>query len=506
MLSLTVVVPVYNERFLVRESIDRLLRASSSWEGISAVEVLVVEDGSKDGTRELLREYAAREPRIRLIEHPRNMGKGAAVRTGIAEASGDLIVFHDADLEYDARDLARLVRPFVEDGADVVYGSRFAAAERRRVLYFRHTLGNRLITFLSDLATDLNLTDVETCYKMFRASLLKSLPIRSNDFRLEIEVTAKIAKRNCRIFEVPISYMGRTYREGKKIGWRDGFKALWAIGKYKVIDDLYNEDAWGGAILHNLERAQRFNRWMADAIRPHIGQRVLEIGAGIGNLTAWLLPRDRYLASDINSNYLQYLRNFAVGKPYLEVARIDLEDAAGFHSIAGQFDTVVCLNVLEHVRDPLAALRNMWTALAPGGRLVLYVPQGQGLYSSLDEALAHRTRYDPAMLLRELEGTGFTVEQWQEFNRASVPAWWWNGKVLRRRDFSRLQLKGFDLFVPLLRRVDKLIPWRGLGLIALARKPDGVARQGAAAEQGLEPHAAGPPAPAGAGTELPTAG
>src|SRR5690606_22841292 len=128
-----------------------------------------------------------------------------------------------------------------------------------------------------------------------------------------------IAKRNCRIFEVPISYVGRTYREGKKIGWRDGFKALWAIGKYKLIDDLYNEDAWGGAILHNLERAQRFNRWMADAVRPHLGQRVLEIGAGIGNLTSWLLPRERYVASDVNENYLHYLRNLSAGKPYFEV-------------------------------------------------------------------------------------------------------------------------------------------------------------------------------------------
>ncbi|HEV8631522.1 MAG TPA: glycosyltransferase, partial [Thermoanaerobaculia bacterium] len=407
MLSLSVVVPVYNERYLVAESLGRVLAAAAGWQGVSAVEVLVVEDGSTDGTRELLREYAAAEPRITLIEHQRNQGKGAAVRTGIAAATGDLVVFHDADLEYDPRDIGRLVRPFLEDGADVVYGSRFAAAERRRVLYYRHTLGNKLITFLSDLATDLNLTDVETCYKMFRASLLKSLPIRSNDFRLEIEVTAKIAKRQCRVFEVPISYVGRTYREGKKIGWRDGFRALGAIARYWVVDDLYLEDAWGGAILHNLERARRFNRWMAEAVRPHVGARVLEIGAGIGNLTHWLLPRERYVASDVNPQYLHYLRNSAAGKPYLEVARVDLEDPACFTPFPGQFDTVVCLNVLEHVHDPLQALRNIHGALAPGGRLVLYVPQGQGLYSSLDEALQHRVRYDRAMLLDELARTGF---------------------------------------------------------------------------------------------------
>ncbi len=472
MLSLSVVVPVYNERYLVVESLRRVLTAAPSWDGVSAVEVLVVEDGSTDGTRELLREFAAGEPRITLIEHERNRGKGAAVRTGIAAAQGDLIVFHDADLEYDPRDIGRLVKPFLEDGADVVYGSRFSASERRRVLYFRHTLGNRLITFLSDLATDLNLTDVETCYKMFRSTLLKSLPIRSNDFRLEIEVTAKIAKRQSRIFEVPVSYVGRTYREGKKIGWRDGFRALGAIFKYWVVDDLYSDDPWGGAILHNLERARRFNRWMADTIRPHVGGRVLEIGAGIGNLTHWLVPRQRYVASDINPQYLHYLRNTAVGKPYLEVARVDLEDPACFTPFAQQFDTVVCLNVLEHVRDPIQALANMHAALAPGGRLVLYVPQGPGLYSSLDEALAHRVRYDRKMLADELARTGFTLERCEDFNRASVPAWWLNGKVLRRRNFSRLQLKGYDWTVPFLRRFDRFVPWRGLGLIAVARRPE----------------------------------
>jgi glycosyltransferase involved in cell wall biosynthesis len=482
-LSLSVVVPVYNERYLVCESLRRVLAAAPSWEGVSAVEVLVVEDGSTDGTRELLRDFAAAEPRITLIEHARNSGKGAAVRTGIAAAQGDLIVFHDADLEYDPRDIGRLVKPFLEDGADVVYGSRFSASERRRVLYYRHTLGNKLITFLSDMATDLNLTDVETCYKMFRSTLLKSLPIRSNDFRLEIEVTAKIAKRQARIFEVPISYVGRTYREGKKIGWRDGFKALAAISKYWVVDDLYADDPWGGAILHNLERARRFNRWMADAIRPYLGARVLEIGAGIGNLTHWLLPRERYVASDVNPQYLHYLRNGASGKPYLEVVRVDLEDPASFAPLGGQFDTVVCLNVLEHVRDPIQSLRNMHGALEPGGTLVLYVPQGQGLYSSLDEALAHRVRYDQRMLGDELAKTGFTLERCVDFNRASVPAWWLNGKLLRRRNFSRPQLKAFDWTVPLLRRFDRWIPWRGLGLIAVARRPaagvEGVAERAA---------------------------
>ena len=467
-LTLSVVIPVYNERYLVRELLRRVLAAEAP--GIAAIEIVVVDDGSRDGTREVLREVAAAQPRIRYFEHARNGGKGAALRTGIREATGDLIVFQDADLEYDPRDYQRLVRPFLEDGADVVYGSRFLPGERRRVLYFRHTLGNRLLTFLSNWFTDLNLTDMETCYKMFRAPLLKSIPIRSNDFAIEPEITAKVAKRGCRVFEVPISYVGRTYREGKKIGWRDAIKALRAILKYWLVDDLYTEDEYGSHILHRLERARRFNRWVADVIAPEVGSRVLEIGAGIGNITHALLPRDFYLASDINPHYLDYLANFAVGKPYLDVDCLDLEDAASFAPWTGRFDTVICLNVLEHVRDPLGALRNMRSALEPGGKLLLYVPQGPGLYSSLDEVLGHRCRYTREELRRELEETGFAVESLRDFNRFAVAGWWLNGRLLRRRYFSRVQLKVFDLLTPLLRRVDGWMPGRGLGLLAVARK------------------------------------
>ena len=237
--------------------------------------------------------------------------------------------------------------------------------------------------------------------------------------------------------------------------------------KYHLIDDIYAEDEYGSHILHSLEKAQNFNRWMAEAIAPHVGARVLEIGAGIGNITTWLLPRDFYLASDINPNYLDYLKNLALGKPYLHVDRIDLEDPRCFAPWLGPFDTVVCLNVLEHVRDPLIALRNMHSALAPGGRVVLYVPQGQSLYSSLDEVLGHRCRYEKPVLAEELRATGFELESMRDFNHLAIPGWYVNGKLFKRRHFSRFQLKIFNLMVPVVRRIDGLIPGKGLGIIAV---------------------------------------
>jgi glycosyltransferase involved in cell wall biosynthesis len=301
-LRLSVLIPVFNERYLVRELLHRVLAVEVP--GVSEIEVVVVDDGSSDGTRDVLREIAASEPRVRYIEHEHNQGKGAAISTAIRAATGDLIVFQDADLEYDPHDYTRLVRPFSEDDADVVYGSRFLPSDRRRVLYFRHAIGNRFLTFLSNCFTDLNLTDMETCYKMFRGPLLKSIPIRSNDFAMEPEITAKVAKRECRVFEVPISYLGRTYREGKKIGWRDGLKALWTVVKYWLLDDIYADDEYGSHILYSLEHARRFNHWMSESIHRHVGARVLEIGAGIGNITKLLVPRDLYVVSDINPHYL----------------------------------------------------------------------------------------------------------------------------------------------------------------------------------------------------------
>jgi glycosyltransferase involved in cell wall biosynthesis len=229
---LSVVMPAYNERRTIREIVARVLAEPS------VGELIVVDDGSTDGTREILRELSQGDRRIRLEFHEVNRGKGAAVRRGIDLTARDYVLVQDADLEYDPEEYPALLRPLVLGQADVVFGSRFAPRESRRVLFFRHELGNRFLTFLSNVLTDLNLTDMETCYKVFRRSVIQNLRMTTDRFGFEPEVTARLAKSPAVIYEVPISYHGRTYAQGKKITWRDGFAALWFITKFNLTPGI----------------------------------------------------------------------------------------------------------------------------------------------------------------------------------------------------------------------------------------------------------------------------
>jgi glycosyltransferase involved in cell wall biosynthesis len=431
-------------------------------------EIIVVDDHSTDGTWEILESLSNEISSIRLFRQDKNCGKGAAIQRAIEEATGDIAIFQDADLEYDPTEYVDLLEPILMGHADVVYGSRFAVGRTRRVLFFRHSLGNRIITFLSNLLTDLNLTDIETGYKLFRMELLKSIPIRSKRFGIEPEITAKIAKRGFRIFEVPISYFGRTYNEGKKITWKDWISALFVIFKYWFIDDIYAiSDA---KILHTLSGTHRFNIWLSEEISPYVGNSVLEIGAGLGNMTMRLLPRDRYVCSDIEPLHLHSLRNLFCRRPNVKVRELDISSNIAHWESHEKFDTVICLNVLEHIEDHETALANMNRLLIPGGRMILLVPNSPSLFSSLDVAVGHIRRYRKKEIKNLVREAGFQLEQTWEFNRVSSPGWIWNGKFLHRQTFPRLQLKIFDSFVWLWKLIDSYLPWLGQSIIIVAKK------------------------------------
>jgi len=467
-MKLSVLIPVYNERTVVERSISLVLTAPLP-ENMER-ELVVVDDQSTDGTWNILQRLAAAFPQIQLYRHEQNRGKGAAVRTAIDKATGDFSLIQDADLEYDPSEYPKLLRPLLDGHADAVFGSRYMAGEQSRVLPFWHSMINKGLTLISNMFCNLNLTDMETCYKVFRTDLLKSIPIRSDRFGFEPEIVMKSAKRKFRIYEVPISYHGRTYEEGKKIGWKDGLKALGVILHFWVIDDLYAMP-YGRGVLNNLAGTQQYLSWLARRLRPHLGDSVLEICVGIGNIAGRLMGRRTlYVAADNDPLNLHALRNRFLRTPNVMVQSIDPERPEDLASAGDSFDTVLCLNVLEYLDRPDAVVDSLGGALKPGGSLIVLVPHGPGLFGSLDRSLGHKRRFSQRDIRRVLERPGLSVEKVYQFNKAGAPPWLAYSRLLGSRNISKPVLKLFDKTVWFWSRLDALIPWPGLSLIAVARK------------------------------------
>lgn len=466
----SILIPVHNERPYVRRCVEQLLRAPLP-SGIER-EFVIVDDGSDDGTWAALEALnTATGATVRLLRHERRLGRGAALRTAAQAMRGDFAVIHDADLEYDAADIATLLRPLLDGSADAVYGTRFAARAMRRVVSYGHATRQRLLTQFSNWMTGLDLTDVMTAAKAFRADLLKTIPLRSQGFSFDVELTAKLAKRACVVYEVPINYHGRDKREGGKRSWMDGWRVVASVLKYWVIDDCFDEN-YGQAILQSLSHARQFNRWMVRVIEPYLGNRILEVGAGIGNVSRQLPKREKLILTDIDARYLELLHEAFDGNDLVRIAKLNLNEPCDFEQLGeGICDTIVCLNVLEHIDDHLGALRRILRLLTPGGRVVLLVPQYPWLYGSYDEHVEHYRRYTRRSLADVLAQAGFERPRFKNFNCLSIPGWWLNSCVLRRKEMDRWQLKLYDMTVPVMRIVERVLPLPGLSLIAVAQRP-----------------------------------
>lgn len=465
--KLSILMAAYNEEETLRQGVAAVLAAPLP-DGL-ARELIIVNDGSRDATWEVMQELQAAHPEvIRIFAQPENRGKGAAIRRAIEEMSGDLAIFQDADLEYDPNEYPKVLAPILDGRAEVVFGSRFAGSERK-VLLFWHTLVNKFLTFLSNMLNDTNWTDMETCYKAFTASALKSIPLFSNRFGIEPEVTAKVARNRFRMYEVPINYNGRGYDEGKKINWKDGVAALWFIFRYR-FSSRYSDP--GKVTLDAIEQAPKFNRWMYDSVKPWLGTRVAELGCGRGNLSNFFRKHDHVLLTDYREDYLDPLRERWGQKRNLTFAKLDMTQREDYRVLT-EFapDSVVFLNVLEHLEDDRGVLRNLFEHVPSGCRLVVLVPFGMKLYSEFDKELGHFRRYEKQELETKMREAGFNVEHQFYFNKAGKMAWYFANTLGKRRKLTPTQLRIYNMLTPVFRVSDKVMPGTGLSTVVIARKP-----------------------------------
>lgn len=456
---LSILISVHNNARSIQSVLESLLAAASYFQSEQIDATLsVVDDGSSDGSDQLVEAFAKAHPeaRIRFAQQTTSTGRGASIRRAIREADADYCLVLRADCFCEPSDYQRLLAPLFSAEADVVLGSRFMSD-------LRSGLADRVVNAMTRLACGRSFSDVRSGYMAFRTSLGQSIPLRSKRFGVEAEMLIQLSKRHANFAEVPVYCKLAGVR--KSVDWQIAL-TIGRILATRWLSRAHTDPA--ADMLVAMSGAKRFNRWMADTVGPWILGDVLELGAGIGNLTIHLSAgRSSYTATDTNEEHLAMLGSRVSLYPNVRIAVCDFLSSEDVEAFRQSADTVVCLNVLEHVSDDLAGLTSIRSCLRLGGRAIVLVPQGPQVFGSLDEVLHHKRRYRYAELEQKMTASGFQVERIIEFNRATYPGWYLNSRLLRRRTLDRVQLGLFDLLVPVLKRIDKWLPWPATSLIAI---------------------------------------
>ncbi len=495
-MKLSIILPIFNERLYLSEIFRRIMTTRLNPE-VSSIEILAVDDGSTDGSREWLSEtekgFSTRFKSssglptfMKTLFLPKNSGKGAAVRAGIEASTGDVILIQDADLEYHPKDYPSLLAPILANQADAVFGSRFVgggSSGHRRVLYFWNAVVNRVLNLLFNFLANMTCTDIGTGYKALKGPLARSLRLKSNRFGFEPEISARLAKARIRLFEVGISYYGRTYAEGKKIGPFDAIAAVFHIIRFT----LFGGSPYHAGLLQTLsalENAsdQLYCESLRDLIRflPKKGRlKILEVGSGIGSITQELIKHGSVVASDLSDEYTGMLRErFGFVDDFKSVqwdATAAIESAATPEEVrSGHFDLIVAFNVVEHLPHADQVIQRWRSLLSAEGAMMLLVPFSQRLYTPIDRAVGHVKRYTRPELENLLESCGAQVIQSRYANPLGILGWILNGKILGRDTLPQGQIKLYSFLKPFIKPIEKpLNRYIGLSIISLAKLPTG---------------------------------